>query len=258
MRLLVLLMAAALAGCGAMGGPAGKASDPIPTALVPAPHPPTELRRMVVVLPGRGDDLERLRASGIAEAIQRAAPDTDVLLAGATFAYYADGGLERRLHEQIMAPARALGYRELWLAGASMGGMGALVYERAHPGELTGLLLMAPFMGEAELVEEIAAGGGPARWDPGPAPAAIDRDNVGREMWRVVRSWAASPELAERVWLVCGADDGFAAGARLIASVLPRTHYLERPGGHAWKVWTPAATEVFAEAVGTMIGHHSP
>jgi pimeloyl-ACP methyl ester carboxylesterase len=151
------------------------------------------------------------------------------------------------LHEQLIAPARARGSKQIWIAGASMGGMGALMYEREHPGEVAGLVLMAPYVGEAALIREIADAGGPAHWDPGPLPAELNRDTVPREEWRVIRSWTDRPDLAQRVWLICGDEDRFAAGARMIAPLLPQGHFLELHGRHAWTVWNAGATEVFRQ-----------
>ena len=57
---LVLFATTALLGACLPGG--GNARAPIPQALIPAGAPAT---RLVVVLPGRGDDIAALRASGI-------------------------------------------------------------------------------------------------------------------------------------------------------------------------------------------------
>ena len=57
----------------------------------------------------------------------------------------------------MIAPARARGYAGVWLAGASMGGMGTLLYERSRPGELDGLVLLAPYLGDRGLLEESLA-----------------------------------------------------------------------------------------------------
>lgn len=227
-----------LAACLAPGRPAAV----MPTQQVPASAP---ARMLVVVLPGRADDLAGLRASGIVEAIQRGRPDADVLLAGATLPYYFEGRLIERL-DALIEPARAR-YREVWMVGASLGGLGALLYEREHPGRLDGLLLLAPYMGRNALVEEVQAAGGPAAWQPGPRPAQLDADNPPHEAWRVVHDWAQRPQDARRVWLVCGRDDGFVTAARMIAPLLPEGHYLERDGGHRWSVWSAAAAAVFAE-----------
>jgi pimeloyl-ACP methyl ester carboxylesterase len=222
-----------------------KAVDPMPTQWVNAPAP-GPVRRLAIVLPGRGDDLAALANAGIAAAIQRSRPDFDVVLVEATLSYYMDGGLVARLHNQIVTPARQRGYREIWLAGASMGGVGVTLYEHEHPGELTGLLLMAPFMGEESLIKEIAAAGGGATWEPGPKPVEINRANSAREQWRVVKSWSSDNAMSQRVWLVCGESDRLRPAADLIGAVLPPGHYLAPVGGHAWKVWSPGAEEIFA------------
>lgn len=245
LRPATLAAALALAGCFAPTVP----DAPIPTRLLEAPQAgPAGERTLAIVLPGRGDSLAGLARSGIAEAIQRAAPQVSVQLAGATMGYYVDGGLAARLHEQLVLPARAQGYRRIWLAGASMGGMGALIYEREHPGEVDRLLLLAPYLGEPALIEEIAAAGTLERWSPGPVAAAIDADTIGRELWRMIRGWSARPDLAARVWLVCGRDDRLLPASRLLATQLPPRQFLERDGGHLWRVWSPAAGEVLARA----------
>lgn len=234
-----LLLGCLLVGCAAWRRPDG----PIPVKLIPAPQT-AATHPLVVVLPGRGDDLDDLTQTGMAEIIQKAWPQADVLLAGATLPYYNEGQVQQRLHDEVIAPARARGAREIWLTGASMGGMGTLLYERAYPHDVTGIVLYAPYMGDAATIQQITAAGGPARWDPGPKPAALDADNYQLEMWRVVKSWQ---DLAEgrRVWLVCGDTDRLLGMARLMAPLLPAGHFILVKGGHDWPMWDAGAAEVF-------------
>jgi pimeloyl-ACP methyl ester carboxylesterase len=199
----------------------------------------------VIVLPGRGDDLGDLEKTGIAAAVQKGWPAADVLLAGVTFGYYADGGMPKRLHDEVVVPALRRGYQEIWLAGASMGGMGALLYERMYPGEVTGLVLLAPYMGEPELIRQVAAAGGPVAWDPGPAPAVVGPDNYQPELWRLVKGWQ-DPRAAARIWLVCGDRDRLLGPAKLMGALLPADHFIVGAGGHDWQVWDAGATQVFS------------
>lgn len=239
-----LLVSWLLLGCASLRKPTG----PIPVRAVPAPRQSPQaigLAPLVIVLPGRGDDLDDLAAAGIAAAVQHAWPGADVLLAGATPGYYLDGDVAARLHADVVLPARQRGYREIWLAGASMGGMGALLYERSYPHELAGLVLMAPFMGKPSLIREIAAAGGPAAWDPGPLPAQLDPDNYQRELWRMVKSWSADRAEAGRIWLICGDEDRFIDAAKLIAPLLPPGHFIQQPGGHDWPIWDAGAELAF-------------
>ncbi len=236
-----LCLAAGLAGCFTIGN----SKVPIGTVTVPALRPGAE-RTLVIVLPGFGDDAQDMRNHGLAEVIRESWPETDVLLTSATFAYYRDGRLVQRLHDEIVGPSGRGGYARVWLAGASMGGMGALLYEREHPGELTGLVLFAPFLGESKLLDEIRAAGGPRTWDPGPLPAEMNGDNYQRQVWKMVKGWAQRPELARQVWLACGTSDHLIEDVRLMAPELPGSHYLELPGGHSWGLWISSAKEIFS------------
>ena len=241
---LVLLALAMLGACRVRGDVA----RPIPQVLHPAPQ---AAERLVVVLPGRGDDIAGLERAGIVQAVQSAWPDADVVLTGLAMDYYLQGRAPQRLHDEVVAPARARGrYRQAWLVGASLGGMGSVLYERAFPGEMDGIVLLAPYMGDARVLDGIAAGGGIARWDAGPRPAQVDAGNFQRELWRQVQDWSRDPRAARRVWLAWGDRDSLAPAARLIAPALPPGHALERNGAHAWTLWTPALAEILRAADG--------
>jgi hypothetical protein len=237
-----LALVAAMAGCGPLGDP----SKPIPTALIPAQG---KAERLVVVLPGRGDDLAALRRSGMVEAIHEAWPDADVLLAELAIRYYQGGDAAKRLHDEVVAPARTRGYREVWLGGASMGGMGTLLYDKFYPGDADGLFLLAPYLGDRPILEEIMRAGGVAQWDPGPVQEMSD-NTWQRELWRHIQSWQQDPAKARNVWMATGDRDRLRDANAILAPVLPPDQVLVRPGGHDWTVWTPATREILIAADG--------
>ena len=243
MRLLrwsvVLLAASALLACASkrMESP-----RPVPTALLPSND---GSHRLVVVLPGRRDRLESLRRSGVGEAIQRVWPDADVLFAELSMPYYLDRSAAQRLHDEVLLPARRRAYTEIWLVGASLGGMGCLLYDRMYPGQVDGMVLLAPYTGERAIHDEIRAAGGLATWQP-PAGAADDEDGWQRELWSHLRTWADEPARTRDVWLAYGDADYLREGMPLVAGLLRPEHVLVRPGGkHAWSTWTPAVEDVF-------------
>jgi pimeloyl-ACP methyl ester carboxylesterase len=235
----LLLMLGMLAGCYPKGDP----SKPVPTSFIPAPTP---AHRLVIVLPGRGDGLDGLKATGIAQAIQAQWPDADVTLSGLTMDYYLQGGAVRRLRQEIVVPARQRGYREVWLLGASLGGLGALMYDGQWPGTVDGTILMAPYLGEKPLLREIEAAGGIARWDAGPEPAQVNGDNFQHELWRHLQQWSRDPSRARNVWLAYGDRDYLRDTMPSLVPLLPPSHVLVRSGTHAWTVWTPATREILA------------
>lgn len=247
MRLLswpsLLLGVGMLLGCFPRGDP----SKPIPTALVQAPQ---KAQRLVVVLPGRGDDLDGLRRSGIAAAVQSAWPDADVVLTGLALGYYMEGQAEARLHDEIVVPAKRRGYSQVWLVGASLGGMGAIMYERTFPDSVTGLVLLAPYLGDAPIQARIRAAGGVANWRPPAKPAAVNADNFQEELWRSLQGWSLQPRAARNVWLGYGDKDRFAPSMPLLSALLPPAHTLVRNGGHDWELWSPLTRELLLQ-IGT-------
>lgn len=224
-----------LAGCLPKGDP----DQPIPTVLAAAPKP---AQRLVVVLPGRADDLSALRTSGMVEAIQGAWPDADVILAELTLAYYMRGEAPQRLHREVIVPARARGYREIWLTGASMGGMGTLMYERMYPGQVDGLVLLAPYVGDRPLLNEIRAAGGLATWEPGPVQE-VAAGTWQRELWRHLQTWTGDAARPQQVWLAYGDSDRLRKAMPMLESLLPADQVSVLPGGHTWTMWTRGVRE---------------
>lgn len=237
LRCLCLLPLALLLGaCQSLARSHGAVPQRWHTALQPA-------QRLVVVLPGRADDLAALERSGVVATLQRAWPDADVVLAELRLGDYRAGDALQRLHDSVVAPARQRGYRQLWFVGASLGGMGSVLYDRAFPGELDGIVLLAPYLGEKAQHAAIRAGGGLAAWDAGPL-AGVDAATWQNELWRQVQRWAREPALGARVWLAYGDRDYLREAYPLLREAVPAEHVVVRPGAHAWAVWTPALAEL--------------
>ncbi len=232
----------ALVGCGNVGN----TELPIPTQTILGTGEPDQ-KTLVIVLPGRRDNVEVMQKYSVAEAIHAGWPEVDVQLTSATLAYYMDGGLAARVRSELLEPARAGGYQRIILMGASMGGMGSLIVDQANPSMLDHLVLMAPYLGKRQLLREIADAGGVLEWQAGPAPAAMDSSNFERELWRHIQLLGRDPQQRARIWLAYGEDDRLANTVPVIAPALEPSHILPRDGGHNWVVWNASATEVFAQ-----------
>lgn len=239
-RLLRPLVALLLAACTA----GGDVTRPIPTLFVPAAQ---TARRLVIMLPGRGNSLDSLARSGIAQTIHRQWPDADVILTGLTMPFYRQGRATERLHDEVVAPALVRHYDQVWLAGISLGGMGALMYERAYPGQIDGMLLLSPYLGDPPIYREIVAAGGLAKWRPGP-PQPLSPDTYQRELWRSIQHWSGDSTRTHSIWLAYGDRERFADRIGLLAGQLPRDHVFELPGHHNWTLWLPAAQTLLTHA----------
>lgn len=237
---LFAMLALLLGGCVVRGD----ATKPIPTALVPALR---AARRLVVMLPGRGDDLASLERHGIAQIIQHAWPDADVLLTGLTMPYYTRGNATQRLHDEVIDPLRRRHDREVWVAGISLGGMGALLYDYDYPGQVDGMLLLSPYLGEHVIHEEIRDAGGLAQWNPGPAQP-IGAATFEHELWLTLKHWSNNAARTRTVWLAYGDSEPFRASIELMSPLLPPDHVLKLPGHHDWALWIPALRAVLQQA----------
>lgn len=187
---------------------------------------------LVVLLPGAYSTPQEFVDEGFVDALRARRRAADVIVADTHVGYFQDRSVLQRLREDIVAPARAAGYRQLWLVGISLGGFGALGYAARRPQDLTGVLALAPYLGKRTLQKEIIDAGGPLNWRG--RRFAREPDDLEREVWE---SLVAPPAGGPPVWLGFGRDDRFADAHRLAAQALPAERVFDVPGGHDWPPW---------------------
>jgi pimeloyl-ACP methyl ester carboxylesterase len=187
---------------------------------------------LLVLLPGIGDTAEDYERHGFTEAVQRQRVPIDLALVDAHYAYYAKRSVLDRIRDDVVAPARASGYWRIWLGGISMGGFGALLYASRFPGEIDGVVALAPYLGGTSLIKEITGAGGVRRWNP----TDVSGHEHERSVWSWLRHDARQPRQPPIV-LGYGVEDRFAAAHRLLSEVLPPDRVLTTPGKHDWPVW---------------------
>lgn len=183
-----------------------------------------------LLLPGRGDVPRDYARARFPERLVEAGFRGEIVAADAHLQYYLQGGVIDRLHQDVVRPRVD---RAPWLVGISLGGLGALLFEKEHPGTARGLVLIAPYLGEPGLIREIEDAGGLAAWEPG----SFSPDDTQRALW----AWIKAGGLARvPVYLAWGRSDRFARANRLLAGILPPGQVVEVPGGHTWSAWKPA------------------
>lgn len=188
---------------------------------------------LAVLLPGRWDRPERFARAGFAETIARRGLPLDLVAADAHVGYYRDRSVIARLREDVILPARAAGYEEIWLVGVSLGGLGSLFYLREHPDEIAGVLALAPYLGEEATLREIEAAGGPVAWS---ARATPGEATLGRELWSWLGPWADGRK-GPPLFLGWGRADALAPANEMLATLLPEGRADAVSGGHDWTAW---------------------
>lgn len=186
---------------------------------------------LLVLLAGAYDGPQLFIDHGLPDDCRAAGLRADLCLVRTDLAAVADGGMVAALQRQILAPARAQGYRRLLLGGISIGALVTLIHQDEHPGSVEALLLIAPYPGNRAITGLIRDAGGPARWQPGP----LGHDDGELRAWRALRSIASAG--TPPLWLGHGAQDRFADAHRMMGGLLPAAQVCAVEGGHAWPVW---------------------
>jgi len=219
-----------------------KAAVPMATSLEKSSCARGEVDTLLVMLPGAYSAPGEFEREGFVRAVRENRIAADVMLVDAHLGYFNDKSILDRLSADVVAPARGQGYRHIWIVGISLGGFGGMLYAQTHPGELAGLVTLAPYLGERSLGTDIANAGGLARWngplvDPAASPPRTPNET---QLWQWLRGYAgftnttgARPPL----YLGYGVDDRFAFSNRLLANVLPPERVFTTEGGHDWPEW---------------------
>lgn len=229
---LLLLIAIAIAGCSWLR----PTPVPIRTVSYPGQGAP---RTLVVLLPGRRDRAEDFGRFDFPGLAARAGAQVDMVAVDAHLGYYYNRTIVDRLLEDVIAPARKR-YDRIWLAGISLGGTGSILYAAEHSEDVNGILLLAPFLGEKEVIDEVAAAGGLTGWQP---PSALAPEDFQRRMWVWLKEGVRGKI---PIYLGYGRSDDFARANGLLGDTLPAERVFTVPGGHDWKAWR-AAWEAFLQ-----------
>lgn len=225
---LAALAATAIAGCH----PARPTTVPMQVLTL---RPGTAATRCAVVfLEGRFDRPQSFARAGFDRALAAAGVDAEIVAPDSHVGYFLQDSLVQRLAADVVGPLRARGHERVWLVGISMGGTGALAYAQRHPDEVVGVCVLAPYLGDPELISELAAVGGLAPWRPSPTMAP---DDHLRHLWVGLQRRTAPGASGPPIYLGYGTQDPLAPGARVLAAALPPGRVFTVAGGHRWSAW---------------------
>ncbi len=198
-------------------------------------------RCLLVLLPGTGDSIADLVDRGMVAMVRERRIAADVLIADAHFGYYRTRTAIRRIWEDLLEP-RFADYDEVWLAGVSIGGFGALLcasdIEVATHAPVTGILAVAPYLGGNGVADEVLAAGGLRAWQP---PASDP--SVGQRVFGWLQGYGDPAAARPQLFVGTGTNDKLVPQLRAAATILPTSQVVEVPGEHAW----PAFLAIWAQ-----------
>lgn len=181
-------------------------------------------------LPGAYHAAQDFSAAGFGEAVSARRLDLDLIFVDLEMTHVGDRSPLERLRSEIVLPAQAAGI-SVWLNGISLGGLFALDYAATYPGEIDGMCLLAPYLGNRILTNEIAQAPGLAAWQPG----VLAETDEERRIWSHIKGRRAD---SGPLYLGFGQGDRFSAAHELLAATLPADAVDVIPGGHDWPTWS--------------------
>ncbi len=194
-------------------------------------NPENEHHNLIVFIRGLYGNHKTFEKEGFVAMVREKGLPYDMAAPNAHLAYYLERNLDRRLEEDVIDPARAAGYTHIWLVGVSMGGLGSILYLLNNPEDsgITGIVLLAPFLGEREILQEIIQAGGVRKWEPG----EYDDRDWQRLLWHWLKKYEQLQDRLPPIYLGYGDDDSYAMGQGLLATILPRDHVIVIEGTHS-------------------------
>jgi pimeloyl-ACP methyl ester carboxylesterase len=217
---------------GLLAGCARLRPAPVPLRTI-ALQQGGDSRCLIVLLPGRRDSPEDFARYDFAGIAAQAGIRADFVAVDAHLGYYYRQTIVDRLREDVIAPARKR-YDRIWLAGISLGGTGSILYANEHPGDVAGIVLLAPFLGEEPVIDEVAAAGGLRGWK---APDPLAPNDFQRRMWSWLKRYEGGSQGQIPLSLGFGTGDAFARANGLLGEALPPERVFTVDGGHDWKAW---------------------
>lgn len=188
---------------------------------------------LFVFLPGRFDKPQDFIENGFLKDMRTNGIDGDAVIANAHLGYYYKRNLDVRLLEDVIQPAVDKGYTKIWAVGVSLGGFGAVMVERQHPGTWNGIVLIAPFTGDDEgVLEEVLRSDS---LDDVSFKKDRTADDYTANFWVWMRDYVKDPPFP--IFLGYGTEDRMAAEQARLGRTLPDDRVITVSGGHKWPVW---------------------
>ncbi|MDH3976540.1 MAG: alpha/beta hydrolase [Deltaproteobacteria bacterium] len=194
---------------------------------------------LIVLLHGKGGTERDFEKHGFIEAVRARNLQVDLVAVNGHLGYYFDRSLVRRLKKDVINPAKTKGYKNIWLVGISMGGLGSLLYTMENREDIDGIFLVAPFLGNSGVVQRIKKSGGLMAWDP--QKARIEKWQ--KDLFTFIKRFSEPDREIPLVYLAYGTKDGYRPASLLIEKILPENRVFRRNGGHTWKTWQPLWVE---------------
>ena len=193
----------------------------------------TGKRSLVVLFPTMGGKGSHYETQGFLDEVWERDFEASMEVLDVKPSLYLGSRIVELVKTEVIEPAKAEGYKEIYLIGISLGGHGALLYATTHPEDIDGIVVLAPFISGDLVSEAIEEAGGLDTWEDCPFLGWEYACNV----WKSLQVYVSDSENQKKIVLGFGREDKFVDQCRVLADVLLPEQVFTVPGGHDWETW---------------------
>lgn len=193
----------------------------------------TGKRSLVVLFPTIGGKGSHYATQGFLDEVWERGFEASMEVLDVKPSLYLGSRIVEFVKTEVIEPAKAEGFREIYLVGISLGGHGALLYATTYPEDVDGIVVLAPFISGDLVSEAIDEAGGLDTWEDCPFLAWT----YGCNLWKSLQVYVSDSENQKKVVLGFGTEDRFFEQCQVLAGALLPEQVFTLPGGHDWVTW---------------------
>lgn len=193
----------------------------------------TGRRSLVVLFPTLGGQGSHYETQGFLDEVWERGFEASMEVLDVKPSLYLGSRIVELVKTEVIEPAKAEGFEEIYLVGISLGGHGALLYATTYPEDVDGIVPLAPFISGDRARESIDEAGGLDTWEDCPFLAWTHACNL----WKSLKGYVSDPKNQRKVVLGFGTEDIFVEQCRVLADVLLPEQVFTVSGGHDWATW---------------------
>jgi hypothetical protein len=230
MKRIILLCAMAIIVVVFLGCSASRDKKALPSVRYSGM---TGKRSLVVLLPTIGGEGDHYETQGFLDEVWERGFEASLEIVDVKPTLYLGSRIVELLKTEVVEPAKAEGFEEIYLVGISLGGHGVLLYATKYPDDVDGIIIFAPFISGDTASEAIDDAGGLETWEDCPFLAWTHACNL----WKSLKVYVSDSRDQRKVVLGFGTEDIFVEQCRILSDVLLPEQVFTVSGGHDWPTW---------------------
>ena len=193
--------------------------------------------KLIIFIPGVYDSVDKFKKEFFFSDAREAGIKADIVAININAGHLAEKVMIPRIRKDIFRLIRNDGYKNIWIVGVSIGGLSSLVYLHHHEKDLCGVVVLAPYLADDRLIEEVRKFGGIKKWVPAAEKIKDSIDDQINSLWR----WLTTKNDFSNIYLGYGKQDRYLVGSHLLETFLEPSHVISLDGEHDWvtgrKLW---------------------